>query len=338
MEAAIRVDFQDTLNVSLNPFPAFFDTDKVTIFNAHYINIDLLPSLKFPVVPKNKLQWLSVHLGMTMSDSEKERQRKAGLENHGVIVNLKETIGAIFLKYSGFENSKERPRIYGLSNFTNGVGIWSLIFVNDIKLDLSSHTVVVDGCVVPLYDGMMGKVEHLIQKLMKLTVQIRTDDDETRLWKKLLPVLAERCRTWKHTSKCEYINSGIPATLEGSNASPLCSCGKGKDLGAFGTMQEWNMLHSEATRIAICPLFTFSFMEDTMASMIKNSNERAKVNDADIGKRTASITSSGSQCASCQGPGNPTLQTCSSCKKAKYCSRSCQKAHWKIHKRQCTSS
>ena len=41
----------------------------------------------------------------------------------------------------------------------------------------------------------------------------------------------------------------------------------------------------------------------------------------------------------CQGCGSLSedLKKCSRCKKVSYCSRECQKGHWKVHKKQCNS-
>ena len=41
--------------------------------------------------------------------------------------------------------------------------------------------------------------------------------------------------------------------------------------------------------------------------------------------------------ASCAGCGGPNASnTCSACSEVRYCSRDCQVAHWKVHKRTCT--
>ena len=37
-------------------------------------------------------------------------------------------------------------------------------------------------------------------------------------------------------------------------------------------------------------------------------------------------------CANCDAKAN---KICSGCKKIHYCSQTCQRAHWKIHKKQC---
>ncbi|KAF8992050.1 hypothetical protein BDQ17DRAFT_1370030 [Cyathus striatus] len=42
-------------------------------------------------------------------------------------------------------------------------------------------------------------------------------------------------------------------------------------------------------------------------------------------------------CAHCTNKGNPTLKKCSGCRQIKYCSKECQKADWKRHKRECRS-
>ena len=237
-----------------------------------------------------------------------------------------------------WESLRSRFSPVGLHNPTavGGIGVYTLIFVNDIRLDLASHTIVADACVIPLSKQNFYKLSPALNRITGHIV-IATSDGETKLWKLLLPALAERCRTWKHLPTCEYLRQGIPAYMEDQKfeASPLCSCGKGKDLGTFGTRPEWKEFHSEATKIALSPLFS--------SSSIYLPLEEANVENANIGssrsKSQASEASpSPTQCAYCRGPGQPSLLSCSVCKQTKYCSHTCQKSHWKTHKLHCSKA
>lgn len=281
-----------------------------------------------------------MHLRLMFSKNEDIFREKSEQDDRGTLVNLKESIATVFIKWTGLEKNleKRQPRFptLALHNPADGIGVYTLIFVNDIRLDLASHTIVADACVIPLSEKNLDKLHPALRKINNM-VQIVTLDDETRLWKLLLPALAERCRTWKHLPTCEYLIKGIPACMEGFEDSPLCSCGKGKDLGIFGTRSEWKGFHSEATRIALSPLFSSSSAENNMIPM------KADVKKANTGSSSPILTSpsastSLTQCANCSGPGQPTLLSCSACKQAKYCSRTCQKSHWKTHKLQCSKA
>jgi len=276
-------------------------------------------------------------MGMTLSEAEKKVKDRQDQADKGAMVNLKESIATVFIKHSGLDGPRQARTPFGLCNPFNGVGVYTLIFVNDIKLDVASHTVVVDACVVPLIKKIMPKISPVLGKLSdRGLIQIITLDDETRTWRLLLPAFAERCRTWKHLDTCEYLTKGIPAEVDGLTISPLCSCGTGKDLGSFGNVPDWKLLHDEATRVAIGPLFTFSFMEGTMAKMREEIVKVGKTGGAKPQAGGGSSSSSNSpQCARCGGPGKPTLQACSVCKNRKYCSKDCQKNDWKTHKSQC---
>lgn len=336
METPLRSDYENFLDLSLSPFPISREGQLFNPLNIHYLNLNRLPALKLPV-KHEKLQWLPIHLGLTLSENERIARGKSTQQERGTLVNLKESIAAVFIKWAGVEKGFEKGRFMplSLSNPTSGVGNHTLIFVNDIRLDLGSHTIVADACVVPLSEKNLPKLYPALKSIARRTLtEIFTLDDETRLWKLLLPALAERCRTWKHLPTCEYLLKGIPACMEGFEESPLCSCGKGKDLGNFGTRHEWKEFHSEATRIALSPLFSSSSMESSMASL------KADLENANTGSSSLilpSVSTSSTQCANCGGPGHPTLQSCGACKQTKYCSRACQKSHWKTHKLQCSS-
>ena len=325
METPLRSNYENFLDLSLNPFPISREGQFFNLLNIHYLNLNRLPALKLPV-KHEKLQWVSSHLGLTLSANEKIAR---GTPNPGPLVNLKESIAAVFIRWAGVEKGWEGSRFMplGLYNPTRGIGNYTLIFVNDIRLDLASHTIVADACVVPLSQRNLDKLHPALMRLSGHgLIQIVTLDEETRLWKFLLPALAERCRTWKHLLTCEYLLQGIPACMEGFEESPLCSCGKGKDLGNFGTRPEWREFHSEATRIALSPLFSFSFRE--------TSHTKTDVENVSPSEASKSLI----QCANCSGPGQPTLLFCSVCKQTKYCSRTCQKNHWKTHKLHCSKA
>ena len=74
-------------------------------------------------------------------------------------------------------------------NPTGGIGIY---FVNEIRLDLVSHTIVADACIISLSDQSMDKLIRALERLLDTDLgTIETPDNETKLWKLLLPALAE---------------------------------------------------------------------------------------------------------------------------------------------------
>ena len=343
METPLRPDYENFLDLSLNPFPISREGQLFNLLNVHYLNLNRLPALKLPV-KHEKLRWVSLHLGLTLSANEKIARDNSAQHDPGPLVNLKASIATIFIKWAGVKKSSKnvnsRFHPLGLYNPTGGIGVHTLIFVNDILLDLASHTIVADACVIPLSEQNLDKLSPALKRAaLTRHVQIVTPNDETKLWKLLLPALAERCRTWKHLPTCEYLLQGIPAYMEDLEfeASPLCSCGKGKDLGTFGTRPEWKEFHSEATRIALSPLFSTSFIN--IPPPMKADMENANIDSSSFKSPSSEAASQSlTQCANCSGPGQPSLLSCSACKQTKYCSRACQKSHWKTHKLHCSTA
>jgi len=297
----------------LNPFPIARTETSFNLLNIHYINLSKMPALDLSV-SKEKLNWLNNHLRLSGATDEK----------HRVAADLKENISTIFLASSGLQR---RSTVFELSNPT--IGVYAVIVVNGLRLVLSEcQTIVADACVIPLDEESRSKVMATLRRGTQHAVTIiRTLDNEMEAWKALLPAVAESCRTWKHNDRCEYRKRGIPACNEDKRASPLCQCGFGKDLGTFASLAAWQELQSQATRVAIPSLFPFS-REISSADINKDKKilERA-------GGKPGTVTA----CGNCGGPGQSTLMVCSRCKKISYCSKNCQKAHWRTHKPECTT-
>lgn len=138
----------------------------------------------------------------------------------------------------------------------------------------------------------------------------------------LLPVVVERARqTYVHASNCAYSE---PKTSPGGPV--LCDCGRGNDLpSAFVRALELltaaesdDSLHRCFYRAALSPLY---------------SAPGAMVTTKAGSKAAGSATATADKCAKCS-KAEGTLR-CSRCRKVSYCSKECQRAHWKSHKIKC---
>lgn len=305
--------------MSLNPFPIIKHTGLLHLWNIHYIHLDQLPTLDLS--REKRLDFVPPHVGMAYSDRERrlrETSMRGRLEesNADAMTNVKETIHTLFVTIC-----KQKSRVFGLADPDNG-GTYTLIFVNDMRLDLAANAVVVDAVVLPLTENIVEDLHIHIGNLHAAgIVTIKTFQDEVRVWKHLLPAFTERCRKWKHTLNCKYLTKGVPVSEE-MEQSPLCECGSGKDLGPFIKNKEWKVFAPHSTRIAISPLFAVPFIDTIGKSWLEDAKEKADVN----------------ACAKCDGPGKPKLLLCGACQKTKYCSAECQKEDWKSHKKQCKKS
>lgn len=135
------------------------------------------------------------------------------------------------------------------------------------------------------------------------------------LWNELLPFAVERARqTYSHTDDCIYTKAGGPSDM-------LCSCGKGKDLPSTfvesmkpaSKLGKKAVVHDSVYRAALSPLLA----------------SPAKFSAPELTRKHAAVTA----CGKC-GKGGKNKQ-CARCHKVAYCSRECQRLHWKVHKSSC---
>lgn len=308
--------------MSLTPFPVIQQDKILSLWNIHYVDLEQLPVLDLSA--PSKLLFLKIHLNMSFCDrerrlSEAEAEGRLQTTELDVVTRVKQSIHHLVVNSSGLKPGDKRCPVVGLADPDAG-GIFTMIFINAVCLDLASHTVVVDACVLPLTEVLVSRLFNAIAKVQEEGLMTTiTKPDEVKAWKHLLPAFTERCRRWSHTANCEYLSSGVPVS-EKIDQSPLCSCGRGKHLGSFTQKKSWKDFTPYVTRAAISPLFAVPFVDSIGADMLDAARRHAQRDNA---------------CANCHGPGEPKLLVCSTCKNVSYCSKSCQKADWKVHKKYC---
>ncbi|EGN93494.1 hypothetical protein SERLA73DRAFT_115908 [Serpula lacrymans var. lacrymans S7.3] len=325
-------DVTNRLELPTGKFPVIVHGRIPTLWNIHRVNLDRLPvvNTKDPA----KLQWIVGHTTLMLSDREKKAQGEAVTNDkvpQDVLVNLKESLYAIFTASTGVQQPKTCA--FGLSD-PDSVGVYTLIFVTDVRLDLGCHTIVADAWVLPLTIDIMSDISRAVRVIMGDLTQIRTDADEMRAWKQLLPALTERCRTWRHKDSCEYLAKGtIPLSKE-YGESPICTCGRGVGTAALRKVKGWKDFAPFVTRIALSPIFAVSYLE-SIGNFSENLNsEEAQSRESRL-KDAGGSTQQNSVCAACEKEGKPKLLLCSKCRKVSYCSVECQRREWKKHKPQC---
>ena len=114
-------------------------------------------------------------------------------------VDFKDGVFSLFMHSTGLQGGQ--AKVFALHKADAG-GVHVLLFVSSVKLDLANHTVILDTAVLPLShnmmtDGMVQKFLGGLQSSSKVCT-ICVTEKEVKLWKQILPNLAETCQTWEH--------------------------------------------------------------------------------------------------------------------------------------------
>jgi hypothetical protein len=316
-------------------FPILLSISKIPVaLNTPYLNLDKLPILNLE--KKKEMSWLTPLSSFQFST--RERQMRDGRSSTGISndvrVNFKETLFTMLMVSSGLQGGQ--TGLFALNHEKRG-GIHILIIVSAIRLDGDTASVVMDAAVIPFTHELVQdrEMQSFLFVLRELEIaSTNVDDEELALWKKVLPSLAERCRTWSHGPRCEYKEPGarIPLNL-GYGEQLLCSCGTGRLPDDYLSLPEWDVAAPYATRIAISPTFAIPFVEEVVAET------------STLGKGAAPGTnamSSGElleeRCRNCgrtTAEDGEALKKCMRCQEVKYCSATCQKRDWKTHRAEC---
>ncbi|XPT04655.1 hypothetical protein M3J09_013731 [Ascochyta lentis] len=302
-----------------------------------YVDPDTLPKLRL-----DKASWLIAHTccPATMSGSEYQEYEKARVDSNLPMpgrLGVKESLHCVYMHMTG-QRGLQKTNSFCL---TSPSGVVSIIVVDCIRMDLSHQTVFLDAALLPPQaDSGSAYLTQLATALPRLAC-INVNDDETSVWKHLLPAFAERCRQWTHKDTCEYQVTGcVPISME-TNELFMCSCGAGVFPNDYlKSTKPFEQVSHLAVRVAIPVIFSSPISQDDDGAVAAHASDLRPHGErpSDVSVENSKPKKAG--CLKCNAPttkaGNPLLK-CAKCKVAQYCSPDCQKKDWKKHKQTCNS-
>lgn len=336
VEVTVRLSFADRSHgYSISPFPVVFVDGLPHCFGLSRVDLSRQPVMP----PSTAWKYLSSFLGMTLSEEEhKSRQSPSAVApSTRIMFELKESLAAIILGFIGQgKGSKEKTQAYNAFQLARDGNSDLLIFASALRHDMDSGSVCLDAYVVPLTDRRVRQMANALQKAVseRRFMGIRLSEGESALWKRLIPVMIERCRSrWQHRQQCEYRSRGSVCPLSVRHGEmPICACGEGQDVEDVPL--EYAGFRKFATRIAIPALSAVPFREQMVSDGILQSADTLKPRAEERPDDNDRTAARNERCGHCSAF-HKDLKACAKCGTVKYCNRECQSKDWKGHKHDC---
>ncbi|KAI1331487.1 hypothetical protein F5Y16DRAFT_422996 [Xylariaceae sp. FL0255] len=323
--------------LKLSAYPLILDGKGTPILqNGHQINLDSLPMLNWEESSKSQNVWLSRLTSNQFSISD--RRIFETLEDGKPAVKtprmkVRESLHRIFLAASGVEGDQISLFTLKHPELRNCL----LLFVHTIRIDGAAASIVADAACLALTRDLVlsGELKNFMLSLRELkTCVLEVDDEEFQLWMRLIPAMAERCRTWSHKASCEYQKPGATIPLSTKlGAQFICSCGNGQIPDEYFKLPNWDIAVKHMVRVAITPIFPVPHLEPILDAEIAS---QFKLNASiTLKKSNISRNASNEKCIMCDATENKeggALLRCGRCGEVAYCSPECQKKDWKTHR------
>ncbi|EKM57621.1 uncharacterized protein PHACADRAFT_206512 [Phanerochaete carnosa HHB-10118-sp] len=233
-------------------FPMIADASGSVPWNLHRILLGRLPQLSTKSV--NMLRWVHRHVDFAFSRQENQA-RSDPLANKDTLTLIKSTISSIFKNFLGSRDTPGRSTIM-LARQDGSLDF--MLFVAGLRLDAAAHTVVLDSFIP---HASTDALRRLTNSLCSKAARITLFNEESRVWRRLLLVLAERCREWRHAPECRYLSTTAGEAPLPLDEWPLCECGQGRDIDALRRKKDWAPFAPYTTRVAVSQLFAVSYLE-----------------------------------------------------------------------------
>ena len=117
---------------SLNPFPVL-QHNAYSSWSLHHTHLGRMPMLDMK--HGNDLNWLLTHCVFQVSDRERVVGESSKNKPENVLINLKESIHTMFTHYAGISGGP--TRVFALSEPTKGTGVYTIVMIGGIRLDLA---------------------------------------------------------------------------------------------------------------------------------------------------------------------------------------------------------
>ncbi|RMZ85232.1 hypothetical protein DV738_g441, partial [Chaetothyriales sp. CBS 135597] len=263
------------------------DSGQVVLWTAPSITLDKQPIVRWIHRAKDKqkkLTWIETHLSTMFSDAEllveTEQPRVPGMRR-----DFKNHLANIFLLPTGLHPRLKHTHRHVISFIHDDetLRVEFIIVVSRIRFDLIGRSVVADAVFMPMGPDIAldpAMIELMTTMPASASKQIPVSPDHLAVWRRALPVFAERCRTWAHVPEtCEYIRHGPgkmlpPDAMLGDGISPLCSCGTGKLPANYPVTGRVPLLDGVmrkfGTRLAVSPVFPVTYIEDCTGPTVLN--------------------------------------------------------------------
>jgi hypothetical protein len=225
------------------------------------------------------------------------------------VLQLKSAIAKIFFEcVENHAGPGEQTRMYMLRyDDTNKFYIVS----DRLRHDRDTGSIFLDGFFVPDtadFDRLMT-----VRNKIKKCCVMPASKEGMELWQRPMPALAERCRSWEHTSDCKYKSGCIK--------SSVCDCGLGQN--AEHMPSGFESVAKFAIRIALPFISAVPYVESVVDDKLA---AKISVYKATIGqekqKEASASASANAVCDNC-GSDKPGLKACTRCEKVKYCNHTC---------------
>eukprot|EP01041_Mallomonas_annulata_P000541 gene541-1034_t len=196
----------------------------------------------------------------------------------------------ILLMFTGLNNEfSSQYKWYDLNLNEN---LQMILYVNAIRLNASVGSVVMDAAIAIVNDTNRRDILEFYNPIVRKgkTVSITVADNEWILWKSMILVLNERCRSgWKHDENCEYntCDDNISLSLSSSLSSlsfsstmqqqsqqhgTICKSHEGTDFESHYSNNTTNVFPN-FIRIALSPLFPLEELTYSNNSSSSSQNE-----------------------------------------------------------------
>ncbi|KAI0904472.1 hypothetical protein F4823DRAFT_634269 [Ustulina deusta] len=301
-------------------------------WNMPYIQLAKCPMID--IDQHNKLHWLRTHMYTMMSTRRQDVRRGKGVVPKPSIEELAyfdfiDCVNAIFLLSSGILG--RRSLAFCLLDSSNDIP-YVFILVRSLRINLADRAVVLD-CAVTAASADLAGPSHAALLGMSFAF-LRVTTEQVHLWQQALPSYMESCRTWAHVADCDYTKYGQVRQRPEHGMRFLCTCGQGQfPEGYYSDEPSWEMLKKYFVRAAISPAFFTPFAGDTYRPGSTLDHHATQHHIAEIARI---ITPGGCQfCSRAKQKDGKDLLLCPLCLATKYCSPTCQKLDWKMHKENC---